>query len=83
MSVITAVFRNGMLQPKVPLGFAEGEEVQLAVLTSASERPLGGPSAAAKAAVLAIAELPMEPGGLAFNGLDHDRILYGGEGGAR
>jgi AF2212-like len=76
---ITAVVEQGRLRPTVPLGLAEGAEVQIIILPTA---PAAGeppqPKRSAKDVIAAIAALPTESGP-EFAGRDHDHILYGGD----
>jgi predicted DNA-binding antitoxin AbrB/MazE fold protein len=75
----TAVFEGGVLRPTAPVPLNEGEQVEVIVIqppTAAEQR--------SPAQILSeIAALPIEPGGQVFSGRDHDRILYGGDRGAR
>lgn len=83
-TTVEAVYESGVLRPLSPLELEEGERVAVTVAPSRlPEPPPAKPSARTPAEILAeIAALPMEPGP-EFNGTDHDKVLYGGEGGAR
>ena len=81
---ITAVVEQGHLRPTTPLNLAEGTEVQIVIESVVQPPPKPPPSPEEVRRIIAeIAAMPMEPGGEEFSGRDHDRILYGGEGGAR
>jgi len=76
-----AIYEHGMLRPLSPLPLAEGARVEVTVtddVTSAPEAEIGR----ASALLGEVAALPMESADAGFSGRDHDRILYGGPGGA-
>jgi predicted DNA-binding antitoxin AbrB/MazE fold protein len=79
---IIAVFEQGRLRPTAPLDLPEGATVELVIgpVSPPEPKPQRTPESV-RAALAALAAIPMEPGP-EFNGRDHDRILYG-EGGAR
>jgi predicted DNA-binding antitoxin AbrB/MazE fold protein len=81
---ITAVVEQGRLRPTTPLALTEGAEVQIVIesVTEPPPKPRHDPEKVRRI-IAEIAAMPMEPGGEEFSGRDHDRILYGGEGGAR
>lgn len=71
-----AIYEHGILRPLQPLKLKEGEQVHItvsAVISAPGDEQLE----AEKAAVLAIAALPLEGPADDFSGADHDRILYG------
>lgn len=70
---IQAIFEKGALRPIQPLDLEEGEKVELTIVSAS---PAPDPRKAAQL----IAARPMQPGGLTFNGRDHDQILYGDKG---
>jgi predicted DNA-binding antitoxin AbrB/MazE fold protein len=69
----TAVYENGVLRPLIPPGLAEGQQVQVIIVTGT---PAVAPSAPADI-LAAIASLPVEGGGDPLTSRDHDQILYG------
>ncbi len=86
---IEAVYEAGRFRPVQPeelasLDLAEGKQVRLTLdAEKLPQTPTPGPDPRRVAELLAeIAAMPMEPGGKAFDGADHDRILYGGPEGA-
>ncbi len=83
-TTIEAVYEAGVLRPLSPLELEEGERVAVTIASSRlPEPPTPKPGTRTPAEILAeIAAMPMELGP-EFNGTDHDKILYGGEGGAR
>jgi predicted DNA-binding antitoxin AbrB/MazE fold protein len=68
---IEAVYENGVLRPMHPISVAEGEHLQLIVLTRAAAH-----NGNAAASLAEIASLPIEGDGDHFTGRDHDTILY-------
>ncbi len=75
----TAVFDGGVLRPTAPVQLNEGQQVEVIVI-----QPPAAADRREPAEILSeIAALPLEPDGLVFSGRDHDRILYGGDRGAR
>lgn len=75
----TAVYEGGVLRPTSPVELIEGQQVEVIVI-----QPPAATDQRTPAEILAkIAALPMETGGHVFSGRDHDKILYGGERGAR
>ena len=76
-----AIYEHGMLRPLSPLPLAEGTRVEVTVTDDAmSTRAMETDSATEL--LRAVAALPMESDDASFSGRDHDRILYGGGGGA-
>ena len=70
-----------MLCPLSPLPLAEGARVEVTVTDDAASAP-ATESGRASDLLRAVAALPMESGDAGFSGRDHDRVLYGGSGGA-
>lgn len=84
MTAFTAVNRSGMLQPTVPLGLAEGEEIQLLLvpktLRDASELSGLSPGQRAAAVMARIAAMKIETGPEETASRDHDRYIYASHG---
>jgi predicted DNA-binding antitoxin AbrB/MazE fold protein len=69
---IEAVYEQGMIRPLQPLELAEGTRLNLTILTHKQVKTTGK-----AAAILAeIAALPLENAAEAFDGREHDSILY-------
>jgi predicted DNA-binding antitoxin AbrB/MazE fold protein len=70
---IDAIYEHGVFRPTEPVEMAEGEHVQIVVLSTDA---LPSPSEAAR--ILAeIAALPLETTRVETASRDHDRFLYG------
>lgn len=69
---IEAIYENGVLRPVDPIDAAEGEHLQLIVITRKESRVNGN---AAKL-LAEIASLPIEGQSDIFSGRDHDTVLY-------
>ena len=84
-TTIDAVYESGVFRPLVPMELPDGEQVKLTVNSfNPAEMERNAPDPRRAAEIMAeIAVMPMEPGGEAFTGMEHDRILYGGPDGAR
>ena len=71
---IQAVYENGMIRPLEPVQLAEGEELDVILISRQARDPR------ASARILAdIAKLPIEGKTDEFSGEQHDRILYPNE----
>ena len=77
-----AIYEHGILRPLSPLPLAEGARVELTV-TDDAESAQPADIRLAIDAIREVAALPMESGEDGFSGREHDRILYGGAGGAQ
>lgn len=81
VKTVTATYENGLLRPAEPLPLEEGQRVELTVSTPDDD------DARRHEALIAglneIAALPLESPNDGFSGADHDKVLYGGERGAR
>ena len=78
---VDAIYENGVLRLKEPLPLAESAAVRVTIVSEVSSQASSGDAGKEAAVWLAeIAAMPMEPGGEAFSGRDHDRILYGPKG---
>lgn len=71
-TTIEAIYEHGVLRLKEPIGLAEGEEVEVIVISREAEN--GGKKPAEVLAT--IAALPLEGANGAFSGRDHDSVLY-------
>jgi len=70
---ISAIYEEGRFRPLEPVELAEGEELDLILLTH--ETTLDNQEMPAQ--ILAgIAALPLESRGNPFSGADHDTVLY-------
>lgn len=69
---IHAVYERGVFRPTDPVPIAEGTAVEITVSTEAESRATEGGAAA----LLRIAELPLEGPDDGFSGAEHDRVLY-------
>lgn len=68
---IQAVYENGVIRPLEPVHLAEGEEVDVILISRQARSPRKS------AQILAdIANLPIEGKSDEFSGEHHDRILY-------
>ena len=76
-----AIYEHGVLRPLSPLPLAEGARVEVTVTDDASSAQ-AMENGRASDLLREVAALPMESGEAGFSGRDHDRILYGGPGGA-
>jgi predicted DNA-binding antitoxin AbrB/MazE fold protein len=80
MSAIPVVFRNGVLQPKVPLALKEGEEIDVFILPHtrrvAPESNESSPGQRAAAILARIAAMKIEAGPVETTSRDHDRYIY-------
>ena len=69
---IEAVYEQGVIRPLQPLDLPEGARLDVIVITHEHTKTNGN-----TAEILAeIAALPLESGGDAFSGREHDSILY-------
>lgn len=75
-TTVEAVYEGGVLRPVEPLSLPEGARVEVIIIVREAAEERRTPADI----LAAIAALPMEPGGEAFSGRDHDRILYGDKG---
>jgi predicted DNA-binding antitoxin AbrB/MazE fold protein len=77
---VEAVYHDGILQPRHPLPFADGTEVDVLVLSDDARESHGKAYGSQTPARLMaeIAGLAIEGKTDEFSGADHDRILYGG-----
>ena len=69
---IHAVYEHGVFRPTDPVPIADGTSVELTVSTGANPQALDN----ATAALLEIANLPLEGTDDGFSGADHDEVLY-------
>ena len=76
-----AIYEHGVLRPLTPLPLAEGARVEVTVTDDASSAQAAEIGRAGDL-LREVAALPMESSQAGFSGRDHDRILYGGPGGA-
>jgi predicted DNA-binding antitoxin AbrB/MazE fold protein len=76
---IDAIYENGVLRLKGPIPLPERAPVRVTI-EAHSAIGANGDAQDAAAWLAQIAAMPMEPGGEAFSGQDHDRILYGPKG---
>ena len=76
-----AIYEHGVLRPLSPLPLVEGARVEVTVTDDVSftQATMNGH---AGDLLREVAALPMESGDSGFSGRDHDRVLYGGPGGA-
>ena len=72
-TTVEAVYEQGVLRLLQPVALAEGTRVEVLIITP--ESTVEGKTPADILA--AIAAMPLEAGGKAFSGRDHDDILYG------
>ena len=72
---IEAIFEHGVFRPTEPVSIAEGERVQIVVVSPGESVEHRSP-----ASILAeIAALPLESSDDETTARDHDRYLYGAE----
>ena len=76
-----AIYEHGILRPLSPLPLAEGGRVEVTVTDDVTSVP-AAEMRRADDLLREIGAMPMEAGGAGFSGRDHDRVLYGGAGGA-
>ncbi len=74
-TTIEAVYEQGVLRLKAPLALAEGEEVEVIVIS----HDAGAGDSKPADVLAAIAALPSESANGEFSGRDHDSILYEGK----
>jgi predicted DNA-binding antitoxin AbrB/MazE fold protein len=70
---VQAIYEHGMLRLTAPVELAEGQRVDLIIVSADAPGSERHPAQV----IAQIAALPMEPGGKEFSVEDHDRILYG------
>lgn len=70
---IEAVYENGVLRPAQPIELAEGEHLDLILITRDAT---GSQNGTASKSLAEIAALPLEGSSDGFSGSEHDEVLY-------
>jgi len=76
MTIVAAVYEDGVLRLKEPISLAEGSLVDVIVIAHEGH----GASGTAAQMLATIAALPEEGDGRPISGREHDRSLYGNNG---